>query len=102
MTETAVQMHCEHSPGEPTGDGHRPCGYCLAPFLPRRPWAKFCSTACRNEANARKIGNGIRGVVSSVRVMKRGSVSVVLRFGLEERERVLKLAPGDIFEGEKA
>jgi hypothetical protein len=28
--------------------------------------------------------------------MKRGGVSVVLRFGLEERDRVLKLEPGKV------
>lgn len=105
MTETAADtapMHCEHPRADAEADSSRQCGYCLTPFLPRRTWQLYCSTACRNEANARKVTNGIRGVVSSVRTMKRGTVSVVLRFGLEERDRILKLEPGKVVAVEEA
>lgn len=101
-TATAIPMHCDASGADAAT---RPCDYCLSPFAPQgrqRTRQRFCSPACRTQYHAERIGQGIRGVVSSVRIMRRGSVSVVLRFGLEERERVLKLAPGDIFEGEKA
>jgi hypothetical protein len=89
-------MHCEHSPETSRPTVIRACGYCFKSFLPRRPWAKYCSTACRNEAAAKKATTGMRGVVSRVSTMKRGGVSVVLRFGLEERDRVLKLEPGKV------
>lgn len=95
MTESA-EMHCEPVRVAAEPDTSVACAYCLTPFLPRRSWAKFCSTACRNEANLRKVDQGMRGVVSRVSTMKRGGVSVVLRFGLEERDRILKLEPGKV------
>lgn len=92
----AAEMHCDAAPADNAEIGCKSCGYCFKAFTPRRHWAKWCSSACRNEANARKASTGMRGIVSSVRIMRRGSVSVVLRFGLEERERVLKLEPGKV------
>jgi hypothetical protein len=35
----------------------KPCERCGAPFAPKRPWARFCGSACRNDfhgAEARK------------------------------------------------
>lgn len=28
----------------------QPCAVCGTPFVPRRPWATFCSGACRQRA----------------------------------------------------
>lgn len=40
----------------------------------------------------------MRGVVSSVRMLKRGGVSVTLRFAMDERDRAAQLEPGKIVE----
>lgn len=32
--------------------GEKPCEQCGAPFAPKRPWARFCGTACRNDFHA--------------------------------------------------
>lgn len=76
--------------------GSIPCGYCLQPFTPAKPWAKYCSTACRTGGNARRAAEGVRARVSSTRVLKGGGVSVVLHFPQAERERALKLEPGKL------
>jgi hypothetical protein len=99
MTETAatLPMHCD-APSAADADA-KVCDYCLAPFAAtgrQRKRQRFCSSTCRTEFHAQRIGQGIRGVVSSVRIMRRGSVSVVLRFGLDERDRALKLEPGKV------
>lgn len=100
MTLIYTQMHGEAAgAARPSGRSlgtARPCAYCLAPFTPRRKWAKYCGTACRNEANARKVSTGVQGVVSSVRCLRRGGVSVTLRFTAIERDRALKLEPGKV------
>lgn len=101
MTETAAEYSCNALPAENAGTELKACAYCLTPFSPRRSWARFCSTACRNEAAAKQLQTGMRGVVSSVRCLRRGGVSVTLRFTAIERERVLRLEPGDIFTGDK-
>jgi hypothetical protein len=90
-------MHCQ-----PASAATRQCEYCADPFTPRRSWARYCSTACRNEAAAKKLQTGMRGIVSSVRCLRRGGVSVTLRFTAIERERVLRLSPGDQFVGDKS
>lgn len=95
-TATALPMHCDATSADVAT---RPCDYCLQPFAPQgrqRRRMRFCSSTCRTEFHAQRIGHGIRGVVSSVRIMRRGSVSVVLRFGLDERDRALKLEPGKV------
>ena len=74
-----------------------PCSQCQTPFKPTRPHQVFCSKQCRSDHH-NAFDGGLRGVVSSVRVMRRGSVSVVLRFGIEDRERALKLEPGKLLD----
>lgn len=73
------------------------CRRCGAEFVPHKPWATFCSKSCRNAWHAADDG-GLRGVVSSVRVMRRGVVSVVVRFGIEDRDRAVALDPGAVLE----
>lgn len=104
-SETASPMHGEHASAAPVAaeaDDTRPCAYCLTRFLPRKSWQRFCAPACRTNAAELKLTTGMRGVVSSVCVMKRGDISVTLRFGLDERDRALKLEPGHLVGVEKA
>lgn len=70
---------------------------CQKPFTPIKPWQRYCSRACRSAAHNACDG-GMRGMVSSVRVMRRGQVSVVLRFSLDERDRALQIEPGHVLE----
>lgn len=66
-------------------------------FHPVKPWQKFCSPRCRTQAYVGGDG-AMRGVVSKVSVMRRGVVSVVVRFDLEDRDRAQGLTPGDVIE----
>jgi len=79
-----------------TTPGDRVCMQCAAPFTARRPWARFCSAKCRNLHHAGD--DALRGKVSKVSVMRRGKVSVVVHFDLEDRERAAALTPGDVLE----
>lgn len=92
MSEPAANYEAGPAPAP----GTIPCGYCLTPFKPTKSWQIFCSSACRTEGNARRAAEGIRGTVSSVRALRRGGVSVTLRFTAIERDRVLKLEPGKL------
>lgn len=74
--------------------GSIPCGYCLAPFTPKKSWQLYCSAACRTEHNVKKAAEGLRAKVSSVRCLRRGGVSVTIQFSAIERDRALKLEPG--------
>lgn len=40
----------------------------------------------------------LRAIVSQVTIRKRGEISVVVRFDIDERERAQKLTPGQIVE----
>lgn len=77
--------------------GNALCACCGRSFNARRAWHRFCSRTCRM-ANHEAKGDTLRAVVSSVRIMRRGAVSVVIRFGLEDRDRALKLEPGKVVE----
>lgn len=49
-------MHSEEAGATPEGST-KPCEQCGAPFTPKRPWARFCGSGCRNDfhgAEARK------------------------------------------------
>lgn len=72
------------------------CAQCGSTFVPRKRWAKFCSAKCRTAHHAGD--DGLRAVVSKVTVMRRGKVSVVLHFDLEDRDRAAALTPGDVIE----
>lgn len=76
------------------------CGLmlCRAPFKPKRPWQRYCCDDHRREFNKLKGDGGLRGVVRTTRVLQSGEVSVTLRFGIEEREGALQLAPGRVME----
>ena len=73
------------------------CTHCQKPFTPMKRWARFCSKPCR-VAFHNACDGGLRGLVSSVRVMRRGQVSVVIRFALDDRDRALQFEPGHILE----
>ena len=66
-------MHLERE-GAPIQVRAIRCDGCEALFVPKRPWQRFHSTACRNAWHAE---HGHRGTVKSVRRLKRGwSVTV--------------------------
>jgi hypothetical protein len=76
-------MHC--------GDQQQPmvaCAYCHGLFQPRRRWATFCSTKCRNgyEADVGAVGR-----VASVRRLKGTRASVVVHLEGPAAERALQL-----------
>src|ERR1700692_4066387 len=73
------------------------CPECQRDFTPKRPHQRFCSNACRVN-NHHGSDGGLRGAVTSVRKMKRGVVSVVVRFTPLEAAAALKLTPGEIVE----
>lgn len=53
--EAAPEMHSEASTAASAeGQGSAPpCEQCKQPFLRKRRWQRFCSTACRNEWHRR-------------------------------------------------
>lgn len=80
-----------------SGAAERRCRHCGGTFTARKGWQLYCSPRCRSQHHG--LGDGaLRGVVSKVSVMRRGVVSVVLRFDLTERERAQALTPGDVLE----
>lgn len=78
-------------------EGERACDFCRDPFVPRRPHQRFCSTACRQGFHAQG-DHGLRGAVVSNRILRRGKVSMVIQFGIEDREAALAIVPGDVVE----
>jgi hypothetical protein len=73
------------------------CPECQKDFTPKRPHQRFCSNTCRVNNFAGSDG-GLRGAVSRVSVLKEGAVSVVVRFTPLDRERAMKLTPGELIE----
>jgi hypothetical protein len=93
-----MQTHLQNAPD--ASAGKIVCGLmsCRAPFKPRKPWQRYCCDAHRREANRLRGDGALRGVISTMRVLRSGEVSITLRFGLEEREGALQLAPGNVME----
>lgn len=88
----------------------RTCAYasCGVRFKPTRPWQRFHADACRrafhrpNEATESDkrvlVGTPMRGVISKVSILKRGKVSAVIHFGIDEQDRARQLTPGEEIE----
>lgn len=74
------------------------CPQCSKEFTPGRPHQKFCSTTCRSRHHLAGTDGGLRGVVSSVRKMRGGVVSVVLRFSPVEAHDALNVDVGTVLE----
>lgn len=75
------------------------CRHCERDFSPRRPDQVYCGSKCRQAFNAARRGDGaLRAAVSSVRVLRRGDVSVVIRFRPIDRDNALQIAPGQLLE----
>jgi len=73
----------------------RPCLQCQQPFTQRRSHQKFCGKACRLENHAaHKPEYGTAAKVKAVRILRSGKVSIVVHVPLDERERALRLTPG--------
>lgn len=73
------------------------CVRCGRSFAPVKRWQRFCGRACRQAFHEAEDG-GLRAVVSSVRVMKRGTVSVTLHFDPLDRDAALGIDPGAVVE----
>lgn len=76
------------------------CAYppCRCGFKPKKPWQRFCKPEHRAAFHELSGDAGMRGIVRTTRVLKDGSVSVTLHFGIEEREGALQMAPGRVVE----
>jgi len=75
------------------------CPHCKAEFEPKRADQVYCGKRCRLTHNEERRGDGaLRGAVSSVRVLRRGNVSVVLRFLPVDRDNASQLTPGTLVE----
>ena len=38
-------------------DPTRVCGWCRGPFVPTRPWQRYCTPSCKNGARTRRALN---------------------------------------------
>jgi len=78
------EMHCKDQ------DGAQAelciCPYCGTLFTPKRKWAAFCSTRCRN---GYAVDFGATGTIASVRRIKSGA-SIVVHLHGPAAERALK------------
>ena len=73
------------------------CVHCHEPFEPKRPHHKFCKPSCRQaHFDAHPLTEGTAATVKTLRILKSGKVSAVMHFGQDERERALKLTPGQL------
>jgi endogenous inhibitor of DNA gyrase (YacG/DUF329 family) len=73
------------------------CPECQEDFEPNRPHQVYCSRACRNDHHAGSDG-WLRGAVVSVRKLRNGKTSVVVRFDAIEAGNALRLDVGRIIE----
>jgi hypothetical protein len=92
----AREMHQAHVIADSSSET-RVC-QCGVAFTARKPWQRFHSLACKRTFHATRNEHGLRGKVNSVSILKRGVVSVVLRFDLEDRDRAQQLTPGTVLE----
>lgn len=75
------------------------CPHCQSEFEARRADQVYCRQRCRQDHYTATVGDGgLRAAISSVRVLSRGNVSVVLRFKLVDRDNALRLMPGKVVE----
>lgn len=76
------------------------CGLpqCGVTFKPSKPWQKFHTEKCRREFHRTQGRPPMRGVISKVSVLKRGKVSAVIHFGIDEQDRSRQLTPGQEIE----
>lgn len=74
------------------------CPYCEGKFRPVVARQRFCTEPHRRAFHSKKGDGGIRGVVSTRRILKRGEISITLRFGIESRDRALKLSDAGVME----
>lgn len=70
---------------------------CQKEFTPSRPHQRYCSSSCRMNNHAASDG-GLRGVASSVRKLRRGGVSVVIRFDAISSHNALQIEIGALVE----
>lgn len=71
------------------------CPQCQKDFHPTRGHQRFCSPRCRVKNHG---DGGLRGIASSVRKLRRGGVSVVVRFDPISADNALQIEPGQLLE----
>jgi len=75
------------------------CPHCQTFFQPRRPDQVYCKPKCRLAHYQSTKGDGaLRGRVSSVRRLRHGEVSVIVRFAPGDADNALRMCPGRIVE----
>lgn len=72
------------------------CDGCHQPFRPVRPWQRFHSDDCRRTFHRLKGRGTFTATVAKVSILKRGEVSVVLRFPAEQQAQARQLTPGQV------
>ena len=72
------------------------CDGCMQLFRPARSWQRFHSDDCRRTFHRLKGRKGLTATVSKVSVLKRGEVSVVLRFATDQQAQARQLTPGQV------
>lgn len=71
MTETASPMHSE-AQGASQAQGSKPCDQCGTPFVPKRPWTRFCRTKCRNDWHSAMRPEAVKEARELVRLALEG------------------------------
>lgn len=72
------------------------CDGCMQLFRPVRSWQRFHSDDCRRTFHRLKGRQPLTATVSKVSVLKRGEVSIVLRFQAEQQAIARQLTPGQV------
>ncbi len=67
-------------------------------FRPARPWQRFHSDECRRTFHRLKGRTPFTATVAKVSILKRGEVSIVLRFPAEQQANARQLTPGQVVE----
>lgn len=72
------------------------CAHCGTPFEPRRSHQKFCAETCRHAFHREHpIVEGVQATVAALRVLKSGKVAATLHFDPVERDRAMRMTPGE-------
>ncbi len=72
------------------------CDGCMQLFRPVRSWQRFHSDDCRRTFHRLKGRTPFTATVAKVSILKRGEVSVVLRFPAEQQANARQLTPGQV------
>ena len=75
------------------------CPHCAAEFAATRSDQIYCSARCRQaHYHATKGDGALRGRVASVRRLRHGGVSVIVRFAPGDADKAVQFCPGRVVE----